>query len=121
MEIRYTEPGAVGTLVLGVVINEKHKAKKFHTKFSNTLLTTLYKNVSAVILSQEVYVILYLTFDELIHWFMSAVSLWSAYQVCKLRKEKTIHTYKLRAAVQNLRFAVAAITGNNNVTRTWLF
>ena len=58
------ESGAVGRLVLGSAITEKHKAKKFHTNIPNTFLTTLCKNFSAVAYSQEVQVTLYLAVDE---------------------------------------------------------
>ena len=54
----------MGRLVLGLAINEKHKAKKFHTNISNTFLTTLCKNISAVIFSHEVHMTLYLEVDE---------------------------------------------------------
>ena len=54
----------MGRLVLGSAINEKHKAKNFHTNISNTFLTTLCKNFSAVVYSQEVHVPLYLAVDE---------------------------------------------------------
>ena len=64
VEIGFPESGTVGTLVLGLAINEKYKAKKFHTNISNTFLTSLCKNVSAVIFSQEVHMILYLAVDE---------------------------------------------------------
>ena len=54
----------MGRLVFGSAINEKHKAKKFHTNISNTFLITLCKNVSAVKYSQEVHVTLYLEVDK---------------------------------------------------------
>ena len=46
--------------MLALAINEKHKA----TNISVTFLTTLCKNVSAVIFSQEVHMILYLVVGE---------------------------------------------------------
>ena len=52
----------MGRLVLGSSINEKHKAKKFHSNIPNMILTTLFKN--AAVFSQEVKVTLYLAVDE---------------------------------------------------------
>ena len=73
VKMRYPESAAVGTMLLGLVINKKHMHEKLHT--------------SAVIFFRAVHVFLYQPVIEWIHWPMSWAVSWSVFQVRKLRKE----------------------------------
>ena len=75
-------------LVLGVTTHEGHIAKKLRNLLQQIShgTSTLFGSVSAVILFQEVHVVVYLLADVKRHWFMSAeVSSWG-FQVRKLKK-----------------------------------
>ena len=74
-------------LVLGVTTREEHIAKKLYNLLNQIshATSTLFGSVSAVILFQEVHMVVYLLADVKRHWFMSAeVSSWG-FKVRKLK------------------------------------